>query len=108
MAVPFDAGHDAVVYCEAVAVVSRLKRFDKDCVGFKMVGQHDVMISAARSNRKSAHVISVKLADWIDEHMQFSGLDFRELSGDVGERFFVGLLGFFGAIPLPGLRQVDF
>ena len=59
-----------------------------------MVGQHDVMIYAARLNRKSAHVINVELADWLDEHMQFLGLDCRYLSDDVRERLFGRLIGF--------------
>ena len=59
-------------------------------------------------NIKSAHVIRVELADRLNEYMQFLGLYYRDLTGDVKERFFVGFLGFCGAIPLPGLRQVSF
>ena len=46
VAIPFDAVYYAVVCCQAVVVVSRLKQFNQDCVGVDVVGQHEVMISA--------------------------------------------------------------
>ena len=108
MAVTFDAENDAVVCFQAVAVVYLLKRFDQDRVVVDVVVQHDVMIYAARTNRELAHVIRVELADRLNEHVKLSGLDCRDLTGDIRERLFGGLIGFCAARTLPGLRQVDF
>ena len=40
-------------------------------VGVNMVGEHDEVVAATGSYRKPAHVVSVKLADWLCSDEEF-------------------------------------
>ena len=57
-----EAGHDAVFFGEAVAIVTGLEWLDQDDVGVYVVGKHDEVVAAARADGETTHVVSVDLA----------------------------------------------
>ena len=71
VAVLLQAGHDAVGCGEAVAVVLGLEGLDHDSVGVDVVGEHDVLVAAARADGEAAHVVGVKFADVVDADVKF-------------------------------------
>ena len=101
----FETSHDTVISGEAVAVVPWLKWFDEDCIGFNVVGQHDVVIAAKGTDRELAHVICIQLDERIDLGVDLVGIYGWELTGDVRKRC---LFWFRGAHSLPSLGKVSF
>ena len=63
MAFVAEAGHDAGIGSNAMAVVARLKGFHKYGVAVAVVGQHDVLVAAARACGEATHAVRVEFAD---------------------------------------------
>ena len=72
-----EAGHDAVFFGEAVAIVTGLEWLDQDDVGVYVVGKHDEVVAAARAEGETAHVIGVELAYGLYTDMEFLGFGCR-------------------------------
>ena len=69
---PFtEARHDAAVGRNAVAVMTRLKWFNQDGITVAMERDNDVAVDRSGADGKSAHVISIKFTDRIDDHVVF-------------------------------------
>ena len=78
--------HDAVVGCNAVAVVTGFEGLDEDHGEVGVVREHDVVVAAVRADGEAAHVVSVELAALgLDGNEQFFGALGRKMTGDVGE-----------------------
>ena len=71
VAILLEADHDAVGSSKAVAVVLGLEGLDHDDVGVAVVGEHDVLVAAARADGEAAHVVGVKFADVVDSNKKF-------------------------------------
>ena len=97
MAYDLELMHGAVVGGDAVAFMSRFEGFDEDHVVVGVICQHDVVVDAARADGEAANVVSVELADGLNDNEQFFGALGRELTGDAGEGDLGGRLGFGGA-----------
>ena len=65
------AGHDAIGCGKAVAVVFGFEGFDEDDVGVDVVGEHDIVVPAAKADGEKARVVGVKLADGLDADNEF-------------------------------------
>ena len=39
--------------------------FDEDGIGIAVIGQYDVLIAAARTNREATHIVSEEFADGV-------------------------------------------
>jgi hypothetical protein len=48
-----------------VSVVAGLEGFGEDGVGIAVIGQHNVLITASRTDREATHVISEEFADGV-------------------------------------------
>ena len=72
VAILLEAGHDAVGSGEAVVVMLGLKGLDHDDVGVDVVGEHDVLVAAARADGEAAHVVRINFADVVDSDEEFS------------------------------------
>ena len=57
-----------------MAVVFGLERLDEDDVGVDVVGEHDIVVPAARADGEAAHIVGVELGDGLDAYVEF----FRE------------------------------
>ena len=80
-----DPGHDAGVGSNAMAVVFRLKMFDKDDIGVTVVGEHDVLIATVRSDGEATHIVGEELADESDSKVKFVGSGVGERAVDVND-----------------------
>ena len=60
-----ETGHKTRVGWDAVSVVARLEGFDEDGIGVAVIGQHDVLIAAAQTDREAAHVVCEEFADGV-------------------------------------------
>ena len=69
-----ELGHDAVVGCDAVAIVAGLKGFDEDDITNAVVSEHDVLVAATEKEREAGHVISEEFADGFYPNVKFIGL----------------------------------
>ena len=58
-----EAGHDAGVSGDAVAIFSCLEGFDEDGVGVTVVCYHEVLIAVAGADREAPCVVCVESAD---------------------------------------------
>jgi hypothetical protein len=96
-AVKFESLHDAVVGSDALAIVTGLEGFDQDHVAVGVVRPHEVVVAAAGTVREVAHVISIELADWLNDDKELLGLLGRELTGGVKKGFLCVQLGLVGA-----------
>lgn len=47
-----------------MAVVVGCKGLDKDGIGIKVVGNHDVLVSAVGTDRESAGVVDEQFVEW--------------------------------------------
>ncbi len=56
--------HDCVVGCNAVVVTLGLEGLLEDEVVFCMVGNHDILVAGASSDREGASVDGEELAEW--------------------------------------------
>ena len=61
--VSLEAGHDASVGRYAVAVFSCLEGFNEDGVSVVVVGDHQVLVSAAGADWEASYVVCVERAD---------------------------------------------
>ena len=66
MAARLEAGHDAGVCGDTVAILAGLEGFDEDGVGVAMVGNHEVLIAAAGSDWEAACVVGVESSGGLD------------------------------------------
>ena len=105
MASIFETSYDTVISGNAVVIVHQFKWFDDDCIGFNVVGKHYVVISAAVTDRESARVICIHLADRIDLGVDLVGLYGWEFTGDFGKSLF---FWFCGAHSFPSPGNVSF
>ena len=73
--VPFvaEAGHDAGMSSNAMAVVVRLEGFDEDDVAVTVVDQHDVLVATTGAGGEASHIVHVEFADGLDGDVQFMG-----------------------------------
>ena len=78
-----EIGHDASVGWYAVAIVFGLEGFDEDDIVVAVVGEHDVLVVAARTDGEAAHVIGEKLADGLDPNVKLIGSGVRKRDVDV-------------------------
>ena len=82
MAVAFEAIHDVIVCCNAVAVVAGLESFDQDHIAVAVVRQDDVVVADAGADGEAAHIVGVEIAHWLDNNDELIGLHGRELTGE--------------------------
>ena len=54
-----------------MAVMARLEWLHQDCVAVAVVGQHDVLVTAARAGGETAHVVRVELAYRFNPYVEF-------------------------------------
>ena len=66
-----EAHHDAAVGRYAVVVITGLKGFNQDGVAVAMECDHDVAVARAGSDGKTAHAISIKFTDRLNDHIEF-------------------------------------
>ena len=52
-----------------------MEGLDEDDVGVTVVGEHDVLVATARTDREAAHVVGKELADGSDPNMEFVQAD---------------------------------
>ena len=71
MAASLEAGHDAGVGGDAVAVFLCLEGLDEDGVFIAVIGHHQVLIAAAVADGEAAHVIGVEVGDGLDADNEF-------------------------------------
>ena len=85
--------HDGIVDCDAVCFLFGHEGGLQDGVGVVMVGNHDVLIDAMRSNGEAPIVVGVELSHMFDIDVQFVRYDrgkdrnYRQAwwgSGDIG------------------------
>ena len=69
----FEALHNAMISWKSMAVMTRLKGLDKNCIRVAVVSEHDVLITTARSYREATHVVSIQLADGLCPDEDFIG-----------------------------------
>ena len=101
----FETSHDTVISGDALVIVHQFKWFNEGCIGFNVVGQHYLVISAAGTDRESAHIICIQLADRIDLDVDPVGLYGWELTGDFRKSCF---FWFCGSCSFPILVKVPF
>ena len=58
-----EAGHDAGVGQDAVAVFPFLEGLDEDSVGVALVGDHQILVAAAGADGEASCVVFVERAD---------------------------------------------
>ena len=63
VAFSLEAGHDAGVRGDSVAIFSCLESFDEDGVCIAMIRHHEVLIAAAGADREATCVVCVESAD---------------------------------------------
>ena len=63
VAFSLEAGHDAGVSGDVVAIFSCLERIDEDGVCVAMIRFHEVLIAAAGADREATCVVCVESAD---------------------------------------------
>ena len=68
-----EATHEFIVGWNAVSVVAGLEGFDEDGVGVTVVGQHEVLVAAARPYVEASHVVHEELADGFVPQVEFFG-----------------------------------
>ena len=83
VAMVLERGHDAGVGGDVVGVVFGLEGFDKDKVGVAVIGEHDVLVAAVRTDGEAAHVIGENLANGLDPNMKLVGLGVGKRDGNV-------------------------
>ena len=66
-----EAMHNAVVGCDAVAVVLGLRGFYEDHIIVRMVCQHNIVAVTARADGGATHVVRVELANGFNNDKQF-------------------------------------
>jgi hypothetical protein len=75
------SSHEVVVGWDAVSVVAGLEGFDEDGVGVTVVGQHEVLVAAARPYGEASHVVREELADGFVPQVEFFGGSRRDGRG---------------------------
>ena len=60
-----------VVGCNAVLVIIGLEGFDKDCVGFTMIGGQYVLITSANPDGEVSSVVCVNLVYRFEPNVHF-------------------------------------
>ena len=66
-----ETGHKARVGWDAESVVAGLEGFGEDGIGIAVIGKHDVLIAAARTDREATHVICEEFADGVRPDVHF-------------------------------------
>ena len=66
-----EAGHEAGMDSDAMAVEARLEGLDKYGIAVAVVGQHDVLVAAAGACGEAAHVVHVEFADELNGDVEF-------------------------------------
>ena len=66
MAFFVEAGHDAGMGSDAMAVMAQSEGLDEYGVAVSVVGQHDVLVAAAGGCGEAAHVVRVEFADGLN------------------------------------------
>ena len=103
-----EAGHDAGVGRDTVAVLAGPEGFDEENFGVAMVGDIEVLVAAAGADREAACVVSVERYNRFDPEVELFRRFRWERVIDGGRRR-VGLIvvcGLGGADTLLGLREV--
>ena len=80
-----ELGHDAVVGCDVVAIMTGLELFDEDDIAIAVVSEKDVLVVAAGADVEVAHVIGRELADVLYPNLKFIRLGVGKRAGDVVE-----------------------
>ena len=78
MATGFETFHDRGVVRNAVGFLLGLERRLEDCIRVTVLGNHDVLIDAARANGEAPSVVCVQLDNVLYVHMQFIGSCFGQ------------------------------
>ena len=86
VATSIEAGYDAGVGWDAVAVFACLEGLDEDDVGVILIGNHEVLIAAAGADREASRVVGVVRADGFDPEVEIFGRGRRERVLDSGSR----------------------
>ena len=73
-----EAGHDARVCGDTVAILAGLEGFNKDDVGVAMVSNHEVLVATAGAEWEAAYVVSVESAGGLDREVDLFGSVRRE------------------------------
>ena len=88
VATRLEAGHDAGVCRDTVAILAGLEGFDEDDVGAAVVCDHEVLVDAARADREAARVVGVERAGGLDLEVEIFRTVRRERVFDCGGRQF--------------------
>ena len=75
VAAGFEAFHDGGVGGNVVGIILGLEWGLEDCIGVEVLGNHNVLIAAARANGGAAGVFCVQLTNMLYAHMHFIGFD---------------------------------
>ena len=108
MTASLEAGHDAGVGRDAVAVFSCLEGLDEDGVCVAVIGDHQVLVAAAGADGEASCVVCVELADGFQPDVELSGWGGLGMFLDGGSRRGgeVGVVNLGGADALLGLCEV--
>lgn len=67
----FEAGHDAAMGGDSVAVMAGLEWLHEDGIAVAVVGQHYVLVATAGADGEAPHVVGVEFADGLDGDVEF-------------------------------------
>ena len=86
MAASLEAGHDAGVGWDVVAVFACLEGLNEDDVGVAVIGDHEVLVAAAGADQEASCVVGVERADGFGPEVELFGRGRRERVLDGGSR----------------------
>ena len=86
VAASLEAGHDAGVGWDAVAVFACLEGLEEDDVGVAVIGDHEVLVAAVGADREASRVVGVERADGFHPDVELFGRGRRGRVLDGGSR----------------------
>ena len=75
VAAGFEAFHDGGVGGNVVGIILGLEWGLEDCIGVEVLGNHNVLIVAARANGGASGVVCVQLTNMLYAHIHYIGFD---------------------------------